>query len=55
MEHGCGIGFCLWMLAGAGRAEVAWVVSQAMQATYFLLLPSPCPHTKPQGTLEEAP
>lgn len=47
MERGCGIRFCLQVLAGVGRTEVAWVVSQAMQATFFLLLPSPCPCTKP--------
>lgn len=34
--------------AGVGRAEVAWVVSQATPATFFLLLPSPCPCASPQ-------
>lgn len=42
----CGVGFGLQMLAGvvahrAGGAEVAWVISRAMQAFLFLLLPSP--------------
>lgn len=37
------------------RAEVAQVISQAMQATFFLLLPSPCPCAKPQGKLRQAP
>lgn len=53
MECGCVIRFCLQTLAGVGVAEVAWVVSQAMQATFLLFRPPPSPCTKPQRTLRQ--
>lgn len=56
MEHGCGIRFCLQTLAGVGGAEVVWVVSQAMQATFLLFHPSPVPmHKAPEHTEARLP